>query len=290
MRYGIIVNPVAGPAGLDAKKRIIAAVAAVLGPGTIEAGWDTKSADDLCDSARDMAGKVDVLVVAGGDGTFSDVLNAVDHSTVLAFIPLGSGNTWRKTLGLEGYPRKIAAAIRAGRERTLDLILCDGDRKGTFASIGLEGHVLAERKKQLDAGMTSPGGYAKATARSLLLGGYKRKEAEVSIDGETSQVGGLTSLIVSKTPYYGYGFRVMPEARVDDGYLHVLVVCTGFFGTVAAIATSFLGGNRMGDHRTAKVVTVRTTEDAYLQIDGNLRRQGRDFRFEVLPKALRVRT
>jgi diacylglycerol kinase (ATP) len=289
MRYGLIVNPVAGTASLTAKKKIIARTLEIFGPETLVAGWDTTSARDLCDSAREIAGKVDVLVVAGGDGTFSDVLNAVDPSTVLSFIPLGSGNAWRKTLGLVGYPRKIAAAIRDGRDHSLDLILCDGRRKGIFASIGLEGHVLGEREKHLSAGITGLRAYAQATARSL-LGGYKRKDAEVAIDGELTQVHGLTTLVVSKTPYYGYGFRVVPQARLDDGYLHVLIVCTGLLGTVAAIATSFLGGNRMGDHRTGRLVTVRTAQDAYLQIDGNLEREGRDFRFEVLPKALVVRS
>jgi diacylglycerol kinase family enzyme len=38
-------------------------------------------------------GKYEVIVVAGGDGTFSDVINAIDTSrTPVAYLPLGSGN------------------------------------------------------------------------------------------------------------------------------------------------------------------------------------------------------
>lgn len=290
MRYGIVINPAAGTASLEAKKKIIDQVAHVFGPKTLVAGWDTTSPEELRDAARDLAGEVDVLVVAGGDGTFSDVLNAVEPSKVLSFIPLGSGNAWRKTLGLSGFPRKIASAIKKGRERAIDLILCDGVKKGIFTSIGLEGHVLRERDKQLSRGVTGFSAYTRATATSLLLRGYKRKDAMLDVDGKVSEVRGITTLVISKTEYYGYAFRVVPQARLDDGYLHILVVSTGLLGTLAAIATSFLGGNRMGEYRTGKNMTVKMQQDAYLQIDGNLERKGRDFRFEVLPKALRVRT
>jgi diacylglycerol kinase (ATP) len=289
MRYGLIVNPEAGTASVATKRRIVKGALEIFGPDTMVAGWDITSALDLCDAARDMASRVDVLVVAGGDGTFSDVLNAVDPSTVLSFIPLGSGTAWRKTLKLAGYPRKIAADIKKGREHTIDLILCDGRRKGILASIGLEGHVLKEREKLLSEGTTGFRAYFQATARSL-LGGYRRKDAVVTIDAQTTEVHDLTTLLVTKTPYYGYSFEVVPQASRDDGYLHVLIARTRLLGTLAAIATSFLGGNRMGDYRKGKTVTVRTAQDAYLQIDGNLTREGRDFRFEVLPQALVVRT
>jgi diacylglycerol kinase (ATP) len=289
MRYGIIVNPAAGTASLEAKRRIIGRAAEILGPGTLVRGWESASAHDLCESARDIAAGVDVLVVAGGDGTFSDVVNAVDPRTVLSFIPLGSGNAWRKTLGLAAYPGRIAVGIRDGRRRELDLVLCDGERKGVFASVGLEGHVLSERRRYLDSGTAGFSAYWRATARSL-LGGYKRKDARVEIDGQAAEVRGLTTLIVSKTPYYGYAFKIVPQARVDDGHLHVLIARTGLMGTLAAIVTSFLGGNRIGEYRRARSVAVTTHEDAYLQVDGNLARQGRDFRFEILPKALLVRS
>jgi diacylglycerol kinase (ATP) len=290
MRYGIVINPTAGTTSRSTKRKLIKQALHVFGPETPVVGWDSKSPEQLRGAARDLAGKVDVLVVAGGDGTFSDVLNAVDPSTVLSFIPLGSGNAWQKTLGLSGTPRDIATTIRNGRERAIDLILCDGRKKGIFASIGLEGHVLKERKKQLSRGIMGFSAYARATATSLFLRGYERKDATLTLDGEVSEVRGITTLVVSKTEYYGYAFRVVPQARPDDGYLHILVVRTGLIGTLAAIATSFLGGNRMGDYRTAENLTVRLQQDAYLQVDGNLEREGRDFKFEVLPRALRVRT
>jgi diacylglycerol kinase (ATP) len=289
MRYGIVVNPSAGTASRNTKERVIERVAAIFGPETQVVGWDTRSAQDLCDCARDLAPKVDVLVVAGGDGTFSDVLNAVDPSTVLSFIPLGSGNAWRKALGLPHYPGMAAKAIRDGCQKALDLILCDGRRKGVFASIGIEGQVLDLRRRYLSAGTTGFEAYFKATMKSLLKG-YRRYDARIEMDGEETRASGITTLVVTKTQYYGYAFRAVPQARPDDGQLHILIMRTGFLGTVAAIVTSFLGGNLVGDHRTCKTMTVAASRDAHLQIDGNLERKGRDFKFEVLPKALLVRS
>jgi diacylglycerol kinase (ATP) len=289
MRYGIVVNPIAGKTTEDEKRRIIAGVRKDLGPDTLDAGWDTHNADELGQCARDLATKVDVLVVAGGDGTLSDIINAVDPETVLSHLPMGSGNAWRKTLGLPRPFKEVTRIIKAGREHRLDLILCDGRRKALFASIGIDGHVLSERAKYLAEGVRGFDAYFRATTRSL-LGGYKRKDATLTIDDETLEVPQIMSLMITKTRFYGYGFEVVPRAKPDDGLLHVLAVSTGFGGTIYGIITSFLGGNRVGEYRRGKTASVTTEQPAYLQIDGTLEREGKDFKFELLAAAITIRS
>jgi diacylglycerol kinase family enzyme len=175
MRYAIIVNPAAGEMPADEKRGIIDRCTAILGPGTLTAGWDARTSGELCDRALKLAGRADVLVVAGGDGTLSDVINAIDAETVLAYLPMGSGNAWRNTLGLPRSLEKVAEQIRDGKEHAIDLVLCDETRKGLLASVGIEGHALSEREKLLQQGVTGFDAYFRATTKSI-FGGFKGED------------------------------------------------------------------------------------------------------------------
>jgi diacylglycerol kinase family enzyme len=288
MQYGIIINPAAGPQSTEKKREIIGDCAKILGAGAEVAGWDSETAEGFRRLAREMATRFDVLVVAGGDGTMSEVINAVDPETVLAYLPMGSGNAWQSTLGLPSMPRKAAERIRDGRTRAIDLILCDSDRRGLLASVGFEGHALSEREKFLEQGVDGFDAYFRATAKSL-LGGYTGQDASVEADGETFRVPRALSIIVTKTPFYGYGFKVVPGAKISDGHLHVLFISSDPPTAISGIVTSLLGGNRFGSYKTCEEVSIRAESDLHLQVDGEVIRKGTSFRFRILPMALNVR-
>jgi len=288
LRYGIIVNPAAGISSLKRRKQVIADCAGILGKDTLVDGWETESAADLRKCAEALAGRVDVLVVAGGDGTLSDIINALHRTTVLAYIPLGTGNAWRNTLGLPSSRRQAAERIKHGWEHQVDLILVDGKTRGILASVGFEGRALGERKKFLDKGIRGFDSYFRATAK-LILGGYEGDDAIVKVDRETYSIRRAISLIVTKTPYYGYGLKVVPKARIDDGLLHVMMISADPSTTLSNIVASSTSGNAFGQYLTCKRVSIETAVELPLQVDGNLEREGTKFKFQVLPSTLRLR-
>ena len=287
-RYGIIVNPSAGRASADSKRRVIRRCAIILGDDTVVGGWDTGSAAELRDCARDIADEVDVLVVAGGDGTLSDIINATDSNTVLSYLPMGSGNAWRNTLGLPRSRRKIAGQIKRGRVHTIDLVLVDEERKGLLASVGFEGHALSERRKLLARGVSGFDAYFRATAKSV-FGGYKGEDASVDLDGKSIRVREAVTLIFTKTPFYGYGIKIVPKAKLDDGLVHVLLVSGNPAAIFSGIVSSIPEGNLFGQYTTCRLARVTTDKARHLQVDGTLERKGNDFTFRVLPAALKIR-
>ncbi len=59
-------------------------------------------------SIRELARRFDVLVIAGGDGTFSDAINSVStDETTIAFLPLGTGNAMAHALHYRGNREPI---------------------------------------------------------------------------------------------------------------------------------------------------------------------------------------
>jgi diacylglycerol kinase family enzyme len=287
MKYGIIANPVSGKQSLDVKRRKLAEAADVLKDVEI-AGLDTTSPEELSRCAYELAQKAAVLIVAGGDGTFALVMNSVPKDVPLGYLPFGSGDVLRHTFGLPRDVQTCARLIQNGKEHLLDVISCDGKTKALFASIGIEGSILLERDRHLQNGVRGFTAYGLATLK-ILFDGYINADLRVAIDQQEMIAPGALTAVVTKVPYYGYAFKVVPQARVDDGYLHLLVLRSGPFGTLYALATSLAGGNKSGDYYRAKEIAITTSTEQRLQRNGDPEKEKRThFSFTVLPRELKL--
>jgi diacylglycerol kinase (ATP) len=287
MQYAIITNPVSGKMSVDQKHSALLKPAEILNAEIH--GLDTATADDFGQCARELASKCDVLVAAGGDGTLSDVINAINtEQKTISYLPLGSGNSMAYALGLRGSLSNMAVRIKRGKIREYDLINCDGKRRGFMSSVGLEGKILELRDQYLAKGATGVKVYLWAVLRAYFKE-YRRCLAEITVHGLTFTVENLLTLMVFKQPYYGYGMRVVPRARFDDGLLHALSINSGLFGSILGAMTSFTIGNRVGQYRTGRELAIKLERPVLLQVDGNMGWEAEVFYFSVLPKALKIK-
>jgi YegS/Rv2252/BmrU family lipid kinase len=82
--------------------------------------------------------KAPMVIVGGGDGTLS---SAVDHfvgmDTVFAVLPLGTANSFARTLGLPLDLEGAIDAIVRGRRKRIDLGIINGDYFANAAALGL---------------------------------------------------------------------------------------------------------------------------------------------------------
>ena len=285
--YAIIANPISGNIPGSQKRIALADAAGILNAKIYGLNTRTRQEFDAC--AREAAGLCDVLVAAGGDGTFSQVINAVDtNRQPVSYLPLGSGNALRHALGFKGGLKEIALRIKQGPIREYDLIDCGGGRRAYNASIGVEGDILVLRDRYLAKGYRGFEAYARA-AFGIFAGRFQRYAADITVDGRCFFIGNLVSLLVMKEPFYGYGMNMAPRARFDDGLLHLLAVTSGMAGLAAMAASAFLGGNRRGQYRTCRRLGVKADRALMLQTDGNTAWESREFNFNLLPGALKIK-
>jgi diacylglycerol kinase family enzyme len=250
---------------------------------------DARSKEEFVACAREIAQKCDILVVAGGDGSLSDIINAIDtRDRPVAYIPLGSGNAMGHALHLRGSIADVATRIREGQIHEVDLVQCDERRLAYMASIGLEGAVIQRRNQYKAQGTAGFKAYLMAVIAALLKD-FKGSKADIVINGQPYATGSLLSIMIMKQPYYGYGLKVMPGACFDDGRLHVRVLHTGWSTFLVGGATSFTVGNRAGFYRTGEQVSVVLGRPLLMQADGDVAWEAKEFRFTVLPKALRIK-
>jgi diacylglycerol kinase (ATP) len=282
----MVVNPIAGPTNAARKRQTLEAVKSVLGECEIR-GLETRSREEFMHCAAELAREVEVLIVAGGDGTFSDAINALDSRTVLSFLPFGSGCALQYALDLPPQLTRVAKRIKEGQLRLYDLILCDESRKAFMASVGLEADILQRRESLRESGITGPPAYAMATFGSFFTE-LERTDMTIGLDDETLIVPNAVTAIVTKIPYYGYKMKVVPNAVFDDGCLHLLAINSGWAEIVGGMANAFLYENKMGLYRKAKEIRITTERERYAQLDGNIYRKGTSFTFRVLPQALRM--
>lgn len=286
MRYAIIANPKAGGLTVDQKRLVLKRVSRILDSEVH--GLDTASGAELARCAVELSTQCDVLVVAGGDGTLANVINAVYPSRLsLAYLPLGTGNAIHRALGYRGSPVDIAKRIRNGSRHACDLILIDGTRLAFMASVGLDGTAVRLWTHYRKQGYSGRKAYFLASLKAY-LSVYRPARVCLTVGETDITVERLLSLLVVKQPYFGLGMKVVPKARWDDGRLHTLCVPSGWHNMVVGVATSFTVGNRAGIYQPGTKASVHSERPLTLQIDGDLGWEHNAFSFEVLPGILKL--
>ena len=286
-RYGMVANPASGSLPADRRRALLKQAADIL--QTRVHGLDTTSAAELAQCAREQSERCDVLAVAGGDGTMSLVINAVDLSaTALAFLPCGTGNALTHALRYRGSLPAIASRIRAGALHRCDLIDCDGRKKAFMASLGIDGTMIGLYEKYRSQGHRGLKAHLLAGSRAFLRE-YRPTGAWIWVDGKIHRARRLVSLMVVKQPFFGMGLKVVPRARWNDAKLHAMMIEAGLPGAVTGLVTGFTIGNRVGVYRCGERLRVRLEAPLTMQVDGDLGWTSDHFAFRVLPGVLHLK-
>ena len=286
-QYVLLANPVAGSLARNQRWRQLKTAAAILQADIV--GLDTGSAAEFVQCARQYARKGRVLVVAGGDGTMSLVINAVPADQIpLAFLPFGTGNALTHALGYKGTTADIARRIKNGRCFRYDLIDCDNRKKAFMASVGLDGVVIRNYEAFHKQGYTGLHAHMRAVLKAVFKN-FRPGRGTVTIDGQAIPLPRVTSLMVVKQPYFGMGLNVVPHARWDDGQLHIRFISAGLPGIAAGLALSLTIGNRLGQYRTGNRITLRSERPLTSQMDGEVGWTAGTFSYSVIAGALLIK-
>lgn len=284
-RYLFIVNPVAG--GGRARELEEPIRSYMEARGADFSLIYTRESGQASSLVLDGAGDFDVFVAVGGDGTIKEVAEGVHKlGAILSIIPMGTGNDLAKALD---YPGDLAGnldRILRGQLGWLDVNSVNGQYFFNIASIGFDSQLIVNYGRLLERRGRSLGrpGYFLALAYTFF--NFRPRYLELDLDGEGFR-GRTTLLALGNGSYYGGYFKVLPESRLDDGYIHVCLV-RWLPRILIFLAWPFLLLGRHGKfkrlvsfHRV-KSLEVRSQEGFYLNLDGELldKTRSADFRLE----------
>jgi YegS/Rv2252/BmrU family lipid kinase len=163
-----------------------------------------------------LAKKPELVILGGGDGTISGLVDPlVGKDIVLGVLPLGTANSFARTLDI---PLDVAGAvdvIRSGTRRRIDLGMIDDDYFANCAAMGISPQIAETVPHHLKRYLGRVGylGWA-------VLQFARFKPFQLMVDGE--RVPAL-EVRISNGPYHG-GTELVDTASVDSGEIVVQVV------------------------------------------------------------------
>jgi diacylglycerol kinase (ATP) len=233
------------------------------------------------------------IVAVGGDGTWSNVGNALLRTGVeaqLGLVPGGTGCDLAKTLGIP--PRDPGACCRivlGGAFRTIDVGRVEDRHFLNIAGFGYDVAVLQDSWNV--AYLEGSALYLYCALRQLRsYGGFP---LEMEVDGRLLGKRDMLMVIVANARVFGGGFLVAPHADVEDGRLEAVAFGNmGFPARVSALVR-LLRGTHLNHPRVQAVSASRlvyrfAAPPAY-ETDGEWNQaRTAELVIEAVPRALRV--
>ena len=232
------------------------------------------------------------LYACGGDGTLNEVVNGAagfDNAAVTC-IPIGTGNDFLKNFGPDAAKFTDAENLWDGEVHPLDLIDCNGRQCLTIACSGIDARVAESVHELGDSPLLSGrGSYLAAVAVNFLFRGIGQ-HWRVTLDDEVIEDDfALVSMCNGR--YYGGGSTPVPEARMDDGVLHTVLVKNISRMKFAGLFSAYSAGRYRSLPPevirvvTAKNVRIQSEDDIVTCLDGETI-HSRDVRLTLSEKRL----
>ena len=177
--------------------------------------------EDMDPTIKAAIAKAPMVIVGGGDGSLStNVEHFLGKDTVFALLPLGTANSFAKTLGIGDDLDSAVDTIANGQRRRIDLGRIDGDYFANAAALGLSPMIAdtVPHKLKRYLGMV---GYLLWAVRC----GFKFRPFRISVttdDGVVHRCWATEARIANGT-HHG-GVELVEEADLQSGDIVIQAV------------------------------------------------------------------
>ena len=230
---------------------------------------------------------IDLMVVAGGDGTVNYVVNAMRNKGLdipLGVIPAGTANDFAGALGMSHKPLEAAKQIASG---AIDRVDCGCVNGLYFVNIFSFGIFTTTSQRTPDERKHKIGKLA------YIIEGVKEFRTmhavplEIEADGERFDLRSLMVLIFNGET--AGGFHLARRSSIKDGLFDcILLEKKNFFRSTLAMCRYLAGGSpKIVRHLRARRIDIRSSVNEPTDVDGQ---KGAEFplHIECLAGGLRV--
>ena len=276
----VVVNPAAsaGRAIKDYKNTIEELLHKYLGDLTV------KYTSGVGDAARFAikGERFDRVICVGGDGTLNEIVNGLHNANLdipVGLVSVGTGNDFKKTLGLIGSYEYMIQRIANGKPKSFDLL------EATYK--GLDGKMITRLAVNIigvgfDAAVSQRINNARFKVRGkmsyvlsflpefITTGTYP---VDFSTNGNFVQES-YYFVAFGNGKYFGGGMKVCPDAEPDDGYIDAVGIGgmpkLRFLYHFPKIYKGTHISVKEVDHAKAKEFDVKGTKETPIEMDGEV--------------------
>ena len=217
-----------------------------------------------------LAKKPDILILGGGDGTQSGLVDhLVDTNTALGVLPLGTANSFARTLGIPLDLPGALDVIRQGNLKRIDLGMIDKDYFANCAAMGISPQIAETVPHSLKKYLGRVGYLGWAAWQYVKF----RPFTLIIDDGSDVTRMRVVEVRISNGRFHG-GTELIEDAEVDSGELIVQAVRGGVKRNLIwswfASATKLEARHATLMHFTGKKLKIDTVPRLPISIDGEV--------------------
>ncbi|MBB3763271.1 YegS/Rv2252/BmrU family lipid kinase [Sphingomicrobium lutaoense] len=246
-----------------------------------------ENGDDLRPTVRKAVKKAGMVIVGGGDGTISSFIGEFEgEDCVLAVLPMGTANSFARSLGLPLELEDVARVIAKGESRAIDIGSINGETFANVAAIGLSPLIADTIPDALKRWLGIFGYIVWAIRIAFSFSAFR-----LTIESEGSRtVTHASEVRIANGSFHG-GVELVEEAEMDDARITVDAV-TGKSMWRLALNWILVLLHLKSQKRTmieveAPEFWIETDPPRDISIDGEIR-ASTPAKVEVVPQAVRV--
>lgn len=230
------------------------------------------------------------VVVAGGDGTINEVIQALAGTKLsLGIIPAGTTNVLARELGIPSDFERALEILLEGKTRRIDLGKTNGRYFSLMTGVGFDARVVSDMQPEIKRRI---GKFAFVDAWIRAFFAHRARRMTIELDGRRKMRLLCFMIVVSNTGLYGGTvFKFNEKADIADGLLDVCILRSRRWHDVIR----HFWGSLTGTHRSfddveffqAKRIDIEASSPVPYQIDGD--HEGMSpLSIEIAPGALEV--
>ena len=163
--------------------------------------------------------KITDIVIAGGDGTASQVINSLmDCDVNFGIIPCGSGNGLALAAKIPKQPAKALAIVFNGKPVATDAFYINNTFACMLCGLGFDAKVAHDFAKQTKRGLTT---YIKEVIKNFFSA--KTYSFDITINRNTFSIDAFF-ISIANSNQFGNNFTIAPKASLSDGLLDIVIV------------------------------------------------------------------
>lgn len=239
--------------------------------------------------------KVTDVIIAGGDGTISQVVKSLMHFNVnFGIIPCGSGNGLALTAEIPKRPCKALQIVFTGKASLIDGFYINDQFACLICGLGFDAQVAHDFANQTKRGLAT---YIKVILRNFLSAraySFELELRDVKLETEAYLIS------IANSNQFGNNFTIAPRGKLMDGLLDIVIITNqNKLSLILQTLRQVAGWNKL-EHQAfirqrkgviyfqTENLSILNKERAPLHIDGDPAESAEEIKIKIQKKCFRL--